>query len=519
MKKIITNKDKLPSKLRNYVAKRKTWVDKDNRYEHYIYMHTTDKDEEQLYPEKTILRYNGSSDTKNVPNTEAHDNMISSSKDIEIELLEVNADDIGWYEAYYIFLHNWPHSRKKQLVMQPDGTKKLVYNFGDDLKNKHATGSTKLGFTSYELIASQIQLAKLKDLISDHENPDMSKKDFKEKYGFVLDDELKYEDWFKEKLIENVNPYPEGYYVQGRDGLFIKDHVEGLKEDFNENPDPEHWRINGFQYYIIKDGKQIIVGGNSRGRGFLKSSMRKKGMYTTQIPEEYYDVLTKEDLEEFSAFLNRNTTNRVVHTNIETLIVRLKNKIIKGEDFYLTRRTKDAGRVPRYAHPALKNFWKGYEKTISNNDIKSIKDTVKKYFEQERAKEVRRDENSIDCSDSGLKDETNSKIFNEKIIKAKDTLKKELGRELKNVYTLNTTRGVIGKAIITHLVAFNIKNKSIPHDLIAFVTFETGAKYEKFINGGGSGAPEKLNSLKTLAGRMVEGTLNIIPIDPRIEVL
>ncbi len=53
-------------------------------------------------------------------------------------------------------------------------------------------------------------------------------------------------------------------------------------------------------------------------------------MYTTQIPEEYYDVLTKEDLEEFSAFLNRNTENRVVHTNIETLIMRLKNKILKG---------------------------------------------------------------------------------------------------------------------------------------------------------------------------------------------
>ena len=44
MKKIITNKDKLPPKLRNYVAKRKTWVDKDNRYEHYIYMDTVDKD-------------------------------------------------------------------------------------------------------------------------------------------------------------------------------------------------------------------------------------------------------------------------------------------------------------------------------------------------------------------------------------------------------------------------------------------------------------------------------------------
>ena len=94
MKKIITNKELLPSKLRNYVAKRKTWVDKVNRYEHYIYMDTVDKDEEQSYPEKTILRYNGSSDTKNIPNTEEHDNMISSSKDIEIDLLTHNKDDI-----------------------------------------------------------------------------------------------------------------------------------------------------------------------------------------------------------------------------------------------------------------------------------------------------------------------------------------------------------------------------------------------------------------------------------------
>ena len=57
----------------------------------------------------------------------------------------------------------------------------------------------------------------------------------------------------------------------------------------------------------------------------------------------------------------------------------------------------------------------------------------------------------------------------------------------------------------------------MPHDVIAFVTFETGAKYEKFINGGGSGAPEKIESLKALSSRMVDGKLNIIPIDPRIK--
>ena len=62
-----------------------------------------------------------------------------------------------------------------------------------------------------------------------------------------------------------------------------------------------------------------------------------------------------------------------------------------------------------------------------------------------------------------------------------------------------------------------ISKKKMPHDLVVFVNFETGAKYERFINGGGSGAPEKLQAIQEIASRMIDGRLFIISIDPRIK--
>ena len=56
-----------------------------------------------------------------------------------------------------------------------------------------------------------------------------------------------------------------------------------------------------------------------------------------------------------------------------------------------------------------------------------------------------------------------------------------------------------------------------PHDLVVFVSFLTGAKFDRFVKGLGSGDPDKLKAIEKRAGRMIDGTLSIIPIDPRVE--
>ena len=531
MKKIIINKQKLPEKLFNYVIRRKIWIDKDNIWKTYYYTDSVTIPEKQLNPEKTIIEYNGSSNKKNVPNPKMHDDMINSSKPIEHEILTVNSDYIGWYEQYHIMLHNWPYSRKPKLDPK---TETLKYDFGEDCYNKHATGATAQGYVTYAEMASSIQLKKIKKLVYKHEDKTTEK---------VFTDELKSLEWYENIFKTGEKPYPDGRWIQGRDTITsITSHVSGLTEDFNKNPDPEHWRQNGYQYHITKDGLEIIIGGNSRGRGFINSSMRNKGMYSNLIPEEYIDVLTQEDLEDFSAWLNRLTTYRQKNTNEETLVLRLYNKVVKGK--YLTRKTKDAGCLPKFDHPALLNFFKGYENQLSKNDIKSVKNKVTKRCEKDRAEDVRREEGSIDTSDRGLKVASNKDIWDEKIEEHLTPIEKDLDRTLEDHEKIKSVRGMIGKTIINYLCGLKgmliryekvkgltdensvketkelegkIGEKKMPHDLVVFVNFETGAKYERFINGGGSGAPEKLQAIQEIASRMIDGRLFIISIDPRIK--
>jgi hypothetical protein len=510
LEKIISNLEKLPVTLENHVTISKTWVDRLNIFKYYYYMDTITNVEKQLNPKRTILEYNGSSKKKNVPNDDMHQDMIDSSKDIELTIKTVNQDFTGWHEQYHIMLHNWPHSRKPQL--DPE-TGTLKYNFGDDLYNQHATGSKGQGFVSYEEMASYIQLEKLKQKIIDHENPDTPK---------VYEDSLKPLEWYQNAFSVS-KPYPEGNYIQGRDQIAsVTSHISGLKDDFNLNPDPQFWRENGFQYYIIKDGKQIIVGGNSRGRGFVISAMRNKGMYSIEIPEEDIDVLTLEDLEFFSAWLNKRTSLRQKFTNRDTLELRLYNKIVKGN--YLTKKTKDAGRVPQWNHPVLLSAFDGYENQFSKTDIASMKSSITKKFEKERQKEVRREEGSIDTSDQGLKIKANKDVWDKKTSDKIKSLEKNIGRTLKLHHEIKSMHGFIGKTVTDYLCGLEtdiLKNKmdetEFPHDLVVFVSFLTGAKFDRFVKGLGSGDPDKLKAIEKRAGRMIDGTLSIIPIDPRVE--
>ncbi len=532
LNKIITNPEKLPNNLQNYVSVSKTWNIEKKEFIHYYYMNNVNDKELQLTPLKTLKQYDGTSDSKGIPPPEMHDDMIKSTKPIEIELLESNDDYIGYLEQKHIMLHNWPHSRKPKLDPK---TKTMKYDFGHDCYNKHATGAKKQGFGNYKILASDIQLEKLQQAIIDHENPNTPS---------VFTESKKNYEWYNNIFGNKDLPYPIGRYIQGRTQIASStSHVNGLIEDMKQNPDPEHWRINGFQYHIIKDGKEIVIGGNSRGRSFIRSPMRNKGMYIIEITEEYTDVLTQEALEEFSSWLNKRTTKRQEFTDIPTLETHLYNKILIAN--LLTKKTLVGGGVPKHEHPSLRNFFKGYENTVSKDQIKSIKASVTTRFLNTRQDEIQKDEGSIDCSVQGLKVLVNKKVWSDKTKNAIKTLEKKLKKPLKESHNINSVHGMIGKSVVNYLCALDAnilrmdklktltdkesieekeklqkkmgKVTKIPYDLVVFVTFSIGAKYDKFFNGGGSGHPDKLKAIVDRAGRMIDGTLSIIPIDPRIK--
>ena len=82
-------------------------------------------------------------------------------------------------------------------------------------------------------MASSIQLKKIKKLVYKHEDKTTEK---------VFTDELKSLEWYENIFKTGEKPYPDGRWIQGRDTITsITSHVSGLTEDFNKNPDPEHW--------------------------------------------------------------------------------------------------------------------------------------------------------------------------------------------------------------------------------------------------------------------------------------
>ena len=505
MEKIIINAESLPSKLVNYVGEIQVWIDNEDCYWSYYYMNTLKK-EHQKHPEKSIKAYNGSSNIKNVPPQELQDAMINSSKPIRIVVHNTNEDGIGYFEQYNIVKH--------MLLDERNGTKTLF--------NKHAEGSLSLGFLpSRDLMKSIVQMDSIKEKVLEHEvliqNAD-SDLPYEEKSN-IFKVRKKSGDRFK-YLFEN------DCFFQGRVSHHqITSHKEWLTEQFNTYPDPEHWRDSARMWeFIFPEGQdEKIVDGSGRGRGFIASSLRKKYLWTTMIEWEDHCYMTQEDREELSNWFNRLREHRSESSKDEDLETRLYNKILKLR--LLTPPTKGGGRVPLMDHPSLSNFLNDFSR--STKEIAKIKNSVIREFEKEREEEIRRKENSYHFTDDEIKkDAATAKVFKNKKRKALDEVSVLKGKRTREF--IKTTRGYLNDHVSRYF--FNVEETQLRKriedddldrpthyvkDLPVLIIFETGAKYESFVNGVGKGDEISLRALQLLWKDKTN--LHILPIDPRVE--
>ena len=306
-----------------------------------------------------------------------------------------------------------------------------------------------------------------------------------------------------------------------------------------KNQDPEHWKNNSKTptYYLsfpktedeVKEGYEKdlgrpseIIGGHGRAYAFIKPDalpMRPYGLYFKKIPYEFFYMMTKTQLKNFSAWLNRDNGYRQEFTSTETLIDRLYYTILESN--LLSRPTKEGGRIPMFEHPSVINFFDGYN-TLSNGEKKKIKSTVATKFEVKREKEIRKEEGSADLSDKGINSlEYNSEQWEHKISKALDKLVKEVYNgdesEIDRTTYVKTSRGLIAKMTIEKIYRTKYEGLSVPKNLVCFVTFPVYHKYEKFVEGKGSGEKKKLDIIKGLFEKILDGNFHIIPIDPTIE--
>ena len=530
MKKIITNIEMLNvTSLDVYTAMVEIWVDSENRYKTYYYMDTP-KEKLKKFPVEAVLSYNGSSDKKNVPNSEMHEDAMNSSKDVKITIRSVNEPYSGFLEQKDIFLHNWPHSRK------PD-PKTGKYNFGDDCYNQHASNTTKSGALSYADVVATIQYEKLIALIEEHEK-DLTKE--------IFECVLKDLEWHN-KIYYDSKSSRFNCNVQGRNLIAtLTDNVNKLKDAMDKNPDPKHWRDNdpdGSPPYFLEED-EIPVGGNSRGMALPVSAMRNKGLYWYKIPKELYDVLSEKFLEFFSAWLNKRKTYTSEITDDETFKLRLKNLIEDNKDKLLTKKTEDAGGVPRFEpmHPMFSILIRGFEKTFSSTLRQSIFNSITNEYKKERTNEVQKEEGSIDSSDKGLKLPINKKYWDIKTKALLENLIEEIGRPLNSPHMINTTYGFLDEKPSAYLIKLRMNLKLIeklkqegtedsikeiektkktmkyteePNDLVVFVTFPNSFKYKRFMKGEGSNAqPECHEAIKETIN--IKGEIFIIPVNPKV---
>jgi len=432
--------------------------------------------------------------------------MISSSKPVEIHITNYNEEFIGYYEQKGILEHNWP-----------------LGGLHKDSKcyNKHAVGAKRLGYKQYYITRGEIQEEKLKKIIEDEEN--------KEKPDLL--------DWFH-KTYEWVKYRLDNYLTnQGRnEARNSTQQILHLATEMSKNQDPEHWRDNSKTptYYLsfpktedeVKEGFEEhlnnpseIIGGHGRAYALGKSSMIDKGLYFKKIPYEFFYMMTKTQLKNFSAWLNRDNGYRQEFTSTETLIDRLYNTIL--ESTLLSTPTKEGGRIPMFEHPSVINFFDGYD-TLSDGEKGKIKSTVATKFEVKRQKEIRKEEGSADLSDKGINSiEYNKEQWEHKISKALDKLVKEGYNgdesEIDRTTYVKTARGLISKMTIEKIYRTKYEGLSVPKNLVCFVTFPVYHKYEKFVDGKGSGEKKKLDIIKGLFEKILDGNFHIIPIDPTIE--
>jgi len=274
------------------------------------------------------------------------------------------------------------------------------------------------------------------------------------------------------------------------------------------------------------------------------SAMRNKGLYWYKIQKELYDVLSKKFLEFFSSWLNKRKTYTSEITDDETFKLRFKNLIEDNKDKLLTKKTKDAGGVPRFEpmHPMFSILIKGFEKTFSSTLRQSMFNSITNEYKKKRTIEVQKEEGSIDSSEKGLKLPINKKYWDIKTKALLENLIEEIERPLNSPHMINTTYGLLNEKPSTYLINLRMKLKLIkklkqegtedsikeiektkktmkyteePNDLVVFVTFPNSFKYDRFMKGEGSNAqPECHEAIKETTN--VKGEIFIIPVNPKV---
>ncbi len=426
MKPTIVNESSISKELRNYVAVRRIF--KGDKCKEYVCKKTLKKKEKE-HPLDTIKSYHGSSRGKDIPSKEMlEDVMVSTREEIEVLHQNVPKNKLGFFEQFETT------SRRMRGIE--------LYNKNDGI------GSPSEGFVKNEEMKSYIQMKELKKELS-------GDNDFEE--GFKDRERIKY-------LKDN------DYYIQGRSKVRNKKSVSRYKEEMKKDPNPKNWKGRLIEYLPEnEDGVEIIGDGNQSSDACL-AVPKMSGLYSIQIPWHKHRYILPEDKQSLGSWFNKQPIDsgdwadeEDIKRNIHTTLV--EKKLFGKND------------APLLNSEFIDEIFDGH--IFSKDDIKRIKNEIKKDFKDKVRSREKALDNSYDFSEDALN--PNSKHFLQDDKNAWDRIEKQIKEKFPNIdFVKKVKSNLIDEKTIKFGREYKKEKGHFPKTMLLLVWFEWAKKYLEY---------------------------------------
>ena len=500
MNKIILNPEKIPSivikdKI-SYVAKIKVWKDVEEGYWKVYYLQKQfEKTEEKANPKLTIESYQGSSAGKRKANPEMLKDMQNSSKDIEIEIIEIcNTDRAAYFEQLaiteHIFLKN-PLScniKDSKIKLESGTVVKDCYNQnnGGGLYTLHPKN-----------MLSNIQYMILKQKLKDHKIRGLAV--FTE--GFLSSADLEY-------YIEN------DLFIQSRASREGNESRIALNaEKMKKDPDPNNW--NGVVVVLLNEDGTIwkILDGNQSAHACIRVA-DMKGLRTIEVPYELHRYMIEADLESTGNDLNFVPDDSRDYVSLLDIERNIEN-IVKAYKL-LTRISIDGkGGLPKFDHPVLVE--RLADLGVGAKELHIAKTSVLNKFKDAKKAAAKKLDGTYNFSTEALAVTTNDQgkeIPNNNLREFENRMKQlqhEFAVRPKNPITFNDSNthkmmeGMFGGGKLFdkfQSLYFNVNSPyygKVPENYLVVVVCDLQKQFDEFFddNGGtNKGRPDKIQFIK-----------------------
>jgi len=506
--RIVKGEDLIPKKIsplskkKSYVARKRIWVDNEDRWRTYYFQNTLKNKDDLRNPLAAVKAYGGSSDKgKNIPQEKMLRDERNTSEPTETSIFFWGTSkQCARVEQGYIMGHDWPEGGIEEWTPR--------HQRDDDCYNLNASGK---GCWPTKDMKNHIAYTKLQKKIENHilwlENP--TRKDSEgNPHSPQFDAEF---DISNDKLQELLDAES---FIQSRVGRYGNRHsIKRYKRNFNRDIDHTKWPA--IWLLLPKpDTKdlEIILDGNQRSGG-VNQVKKVENLKAIGIPYSDWNGIQNSSLESIGNYLNSPAEDIPDFRGDEDTFRTLRNIInennIDTDEIYDDPRVND--------HLSTYRYLENEEETILNKLVKE--------FHDKAMADRKEQEGSLDFSDDGLKPDENddgtvtpSKNLYWYIV-AKKCIQKKYGNKFNDENTTKISNGQFretrnkkhlgGNPLPRKISNYEVKHSSFPVNFLGLIQFNFEQEYEEYCEDLESTSHPLKDQLQKL-NKLVSGVTNLV---------